>query len=193
MSEQGREQDAAFYDAKVRDVAHWTVHYTQSHYYPVWTVIADRLCQSGCSSVLDIGCGPGQVGALLADCGLPRYLGVDLSTGMIRQARRACPSFEFRVADIRSDPVIEDHEYDCAIMLEFLEHVEAELDVLARLRPGTLLLATVPNFPARSHVRHFRSAEEVTERYAPIVRDLSVSEIRANERGSKFYVMQGVR
>nr|WP_161593685.1 class I SAM-dependent methyltransferase [Parerythrobacter lutipelagi] len=193
MSDRGVEQDADFYDAKVRDVAHWTVHYTQSHYYPIRTVVADRLNRSGRSRVLDIGCGSGQVGAMLADLGLADYLGVDLSPGMVRQASKACPSFEFRVADIHHDNVLESHDYDCVIMLEFLEHIEADLAVIERIRPGTLVLGTVPNFGARSHVRHFRDSGEVRDRYGALLAELDVSEIRANERGAKFFVLQGIR
>jgi hypothetical protein len=34
---------------------HWRLHYTESHYYFVWTVIADRVVQSGAGSILEIG------------------------------------------------------------------------------------------------------------------------------------------
>lgn len=189
----GSEQAAQFYDAKVRDVEHWTAHYTRSQYFPVWTVIADRLRSLGCTSVLDIGCGSGQLAALLADRDFPSYLGVDFSAGMIAQARRACPAFEFRKADIRTDSAPEDHAYDCVIMLEFLEHIDDELSVIERIRPGAMVLATVPNFPARSHVRHFTGEDAVADRYAPLFAELDVASIRANERGSTFYVMQGIR
>lgn len=193
MSVKGAERDAAFYDAKVREVEHWTVHYTRSHYYPVWTVIADRLRSSGNGKVLDIGCGPGQVGAMLAARGLDNYLGFDLSPGMVEQARRACPEFEFRVGNIHESDVLENHDYDTVIMLEFLEHIEADLSVVERIRPGTLILGTVPNFPARSHVRHFKNVEEVRARYGGLIEDLDVSEILASEFGTKFFVLQGVR
>ena len=189
----GSEQPPEFYDAKVRDVPHWTLHYTRSQYFPIWTVIADRLRSSGCKSVLDIGCGSGQFAALLADRNFPNYLGIDFSPGMVGQARRVCPAYEFRVADIRKDKALEEHPYDCVVSLEFLEHVEDELSVVERIKPGTLVLATVPNFPARSHVRHFQDESAVVERYGTHFDKLDIAAIRASETGSTFFVLQGTR
>ncbi len=45
--------------------------------------------------VADVGCGPGQVARYLHDRGLPAY-GVDLSPGMVAQARRLHPGMTFR-------------------------------------------------------------------------------------------------
>lgn len=45
--------------------------------------------------VADLGCGPGQVARYLHDRGLPAY-GVDLSPGMVAQARRLHPGMTFR-------------------------------------------------------------------------------------------------
>ena len=187
------ERGAAFYDAKVREVPHWTLHYTASHYYPVWTVIADRLERSGCTSVLDIGCGPGQVGAMLADRGWRNYRGVDFSPAMVLHAKKACPDFHFEVRDVVASGVVAEGGHDCVIALEFLEHVVEDLAVLSGMRPGTTLLGTVPNFPARSHVRHFKSADEVRARYAALFDPFDVSAIRAGERGAIFWVVQGMR
>lgn len=193
MAIKGEEKDAGFYDAKLRDVGHWVRHYSQSPYYPVWTVIADRLRASGRQTVIDIGCGPGQFAALLADNGIGEYLGLDLSPAMVKQAQRACPAAQFLVADIHASDALETQVYDCAVMLEFLEHVEEDLSVLERVRPGTLFLGTVPNYPARSHVRHFRNADEVRERYGKVLSGLEIHPVRMNERGSTLFVMQGVR
>lgn len=51
----------------------------------------------GRGPVLDVGCGPGTVTAYLAECGLD-VSGVDLSPGMIAQARRLHPECRFSVA-----------------------------------------------------------------------------------------------
>lgn len=53
--------------------------------------------------VLDIGCGPGHVTAFLREAGAP-VTGVDLSPGMLEEARRLNPGLEFREADMRSLP-----------------------------------------------------------------------------------------
>ena len=58
-------------------------------------VFADAVGDSG--PVLDVGCGPGQVTAYLAERGLDAS-GVDLSPGMIEHARRLHPQCRFSVS-----------------------------------------------------------------------------------------------
>jgi SAM-dependent methyltransferase len=59
--------------------------------------------EAGGGPVLDVGCGPGVVTALLAELGLDAA-GVDLSPGMIARARAAYPELDFAVADLRTLP-----------------------------------------------------------------------------------------
>lgn len=51
--------------------------------------------------VLDLGCGPGHVTRYLHDTGMP-VIGVDISPGMLEEARRLHPGTEFREGDMRS-------------------------------------------------------------------------------------------
>jgi SAM-dependent methyltransferase len=60
--------------------------------------------ESGGGPVLDVGCGPGVVTALLVELGLDAA-GVDLSPGMIARARAAYPDLDFSVGDLRTLPV----------------------------------------------------------------------------------------
>lgn len=53
--------------------------------------------------VLDLGCGPGHVTRYLYDLDVP-VIGVDISPGMLREARRLNPGIEFREGDMRSLP-----------------------------------------------------------------------------------------
>ena len=76
---EGRERDAAYYDATFHEENHWSLHYTRSRYYPLWSVIADRIKRSAITDVIDIGCGTGQFASLLRDQGVPNYLGVDFA------------------------------------------------------------------------------------------------------------------
>ena len=61
--------------------------------------IAERV--RGRGLVVDMGCGPGQVARYLADRGLP-VMGVDLSPGMLAQARRLNPGIEFQAGNMLS-------------------------------------------------------------------------------------------
>jgi 2-polyprenyl-3-methyl-5-hydroxy-6-metoxy-1,4-benzoquinol methylase len=187
------QQPAEFYDRNFHKRGHWKLHYTQSHYYPLWTVIADRVRQIGATRILDIGCGPGQVACLLRDIGVPQYKGLDFSPARVARAREVCMEFEFAIADVFQDDSLEAYSYDCVLMMEFLEHIERDLDVLRRVRPGTTVLATVPNFPAAGHVRHFADTREVETRYSPIFEGLSVTSLLADQRGTTYFILQGRR
>ena len=55
----------------------------------------------GLGSVVDLGCGPGQVAAYLAAHRVP-VVGVDVSPGMVTSARQRHPHLDFEVGDMRN-------------------------------------------------------------------------------------------
>ena len=191
--EYGVEQPPEFYDRTFEKSERWKEHYTNSHYYPVWTVIADRIRRAGFQKILDVGCGPGQVACLLRDIGLPEYKGLDFSTARIERACAVCPEYEFLAANVFEDNLLETYHYDCLLVMELLEHIEQDITLLRRIRPGATVLATVPNFTAAGHVRHFDSVNDVEVRYRPLFSHLEVAAILAHKRGKTYYIMQGTR
>ncbi len=191
-SPRGSEQRPDYYDERARSDPRWSEHYTQSRYYPLWTILADRIRRHGALRVIDIGCGTGQLAALLRDQGVPAYLGLDFSPVRIELARQACPGFRFELADVFETDLLDSADYDLVLCTEFLEHVERDLDVLARLRPGVRFLGTVPSFPGPAHVRHFDSAGEVANRYGPALAALDVRTHLANPNGRRYFLLDGV-
>ena len=189
----GVEQPPEFYDHTCEGCKHWKEHYADSHYYPLWTVIGDRIRQAALNVVLDVGCGPGQVACLLRDLGVPEYKGLDFSSARITRARAVSPEYEFVAADVFEDNLLETYHYDCVLMLEFLEHIEQDIDVLKRVRLGTTVLAMVSNFPAAGHVRHFDSANDIEMRYRSFFNQMEVATILASQRGNAYYIFQGTR
>lgn len=103
----GQERDPGWYDedyAKNRDF--YAAPYYSSRYYPVWSVMVDRVRAAGAQRVLEIGCGAGQLGKYLIEQGDVRsYTGVDFSSQAIEIAREVVPAGEFVVGDAL-DPVI---------------------------------------------------------------------------------------
>jgi SAM-dependent methyltransferase len=55
----------------------------------------------GCGEVCDMGCGPGHVSRYLRDAGATVF-GLDLSAGMLEQARRLNPEIDFREGNMMS-------------------------------------------------------------------------------------------
>lgn len=187
------EKPQAWYDEEYLRQTAYQRHYTESGYYFLWTVIADRLVRCGARKIVDVGCGSGQFALLLADKGIPGYLGIDLSAEAIRLARQNCPDYRFVVADVFQGDLLEEEDYDCFVSLECLEHVEGDLQLIEKVRTGTRCFFTVPNFPYVSHVRHFGEEKEVLDRYRPLFEDLVVTTFLENSNGKKYFLGEGIR
>jgi SAM-dependent methyltransferase len=70
---------------------------------PFDRALLDRLADElrGAGPVCDLGCGPGHVGRYLADRGV-EVVGMDLSPGMLDEARRRNPGMAFLQGDMRA-------------------------------------------------------------------------------------------
>jgi ubiquinone/menaquinone biosynthesis C-methylase UbiE len=106
--------------------------------------------------VWDVGCGPGHVAAFLAGLGLDAA-GVDLSEGMVAQARARHPDLEFTAGSMTALPA-PDGSFDGLVSFYALIHLIDDTDVrtaLAEFRrvltSGGLLLLAVH---AGEEVRH---------------------------------------
>lgn len=190
-TEPSGEKDADWYDASFDTNGAWRNHYSQSEYYFLWAVIADRIERAKTGSILEVGCGPGQLACLLKDKGIRNYHGFDFSSKRIEQAKQACPIFTFSLQDAFQTDLFTAVDYDAVICTEFLEHVEKDIEVLNRIRSGARFYGTVPNFPFISHVRHFGSEDEVRARYRHCFGDLRVDTFLANANGKAFYLLDG--
>src|SRR5207253_2008915 len=102
---------------------------------------------AGLGPICDLGCGPGQVARYLRDQGADAF-GIDLSEGMLAQARRLNPDLEFRPGDMLalSDP---DAAWGGAAVFYSLIHIprdrlpQALAELHRVLRPGGVLLIAV--------------------------------------------------
>jgi len=118
--------------------------------------VMEMLRRSGARSVLDLGCGTGDLLLrLAAEPRFERILGLEIDTAAIETARRRL--VRAGVADrveLRQASFGERHRslagFDAAAMVETIEHVEptrlsaVEFAVFAAFRPG-LILITTPN------------------------------------------------
>jgi 2-polyprenyl-3-methyl-5-hydroxy-6-metoxy-1,4-benzoquinol methylase len=188
------QQNLDYYDNTFDRDPSWSMHYTHSPYYIIWTVIIDRLRRGNPKKILEIGCGSGQLASAIRDAGIAEtYIGFDFSQKRLGQAKIACPQFSFEMADAFKTDLIEKADYDTVITTEFLEHVEDDLEIIRRIRPGTRVVATVPNFPYVSHVRHFQNLDDVVARYRRYFGELSVTTILADEKGKTFFLIDALR
>jgi trans-aconitate 2-methyltransferase len=128
-------------------------------------------------SVVDLGCGPGNLTTLLRERWPEADIrGLDSSPEMIDRARSADPTITFEVADLRTwaseaDPV------DVLVSNATLQWVPGHLDLLpdlvSRVRPGGWLAFQVPgNFDEPSHTIRRDLAAEAP--YAEHTREVAV-------------------
>ena len=98
-------------------------------------------------AILDVGCGPGKLSALLRPFSFERYVGVDLSAEAIKRAsRHAAPNATFEVGDFAVWAPRE--RYDAVIFNEVLHYAEYPADVLSRyaaeaLKPGGVSIVSL--------------------------------------------------
>ena len=131
---------------------------TSLHNERLETVI-HTLLESNSESVLDLGCGPGELMArLAAERRFTRIAGIDTSLEALAAARRLLAAEENDQGDMRlslhhasfTTFIEELTGFDAAVMVETIEHVDphrlsaVERTVFAGYRPRTVLVTT-PN------------------------------------------------
>jgi len=119
--------------------------------------VRDVIRERGARTVLDLGCGDGDLLVRIArDGGLDRLVGVDVCARSLDRLRarlaaeQPCPSgVELLNASLLDAPD-RLRDFDCAVLVETIEHLDAgrlgafERAILGRLRPRTVVITT-PN------------------------------------------------
>jgi SAM-dependent methyltransferase len=131
----------AHFDRLAPAMRHWR---RKSRYYHRELERFCRFVIPARSSVLEIGCGTGE---LLAAVEPSEGVGVDLSPLMIERARAQFPRLQWIVGDAESLPL--DRRFDYVIMSDLLGHLEDVLSAFQALkrvcRPDTRIVITYPN------------------------------------------------
>ena len=166
-------------------------HYTQVHYYPSWRQAINYMYLLDRSvSILEIACGVGQFANMLFDNGFTNYIGFDFSAKGIERAKATNPKYadRFFVSDAFKTDLL-NKDYDLVICFEALEHIQDDLGLIKRIKKGTKVLMSVPNFPDTYHVRYFKTAQEVYDRYKEVINIFAIQISRMSPATLLYYIV----
>ena len=121
------------------------------------------------NSIFDFGCGTGQFAHMLIDNKIKYAYGVDFSEVAVNKAVVTVEA-KFYQSDLYDLDTYLKHEYNTAIVLETLEHMEDDKAFFHKLPTDTRIILTVPDFDSVAHLRHFPDMQDVKDRYSDLMR-----------------------
>jgi len=161
-------------------------HPDDSVYFPVWKKLLSYLTTD--DTIADFGCGPGQLAELLIRKEFNYVMGIDFSTTAIAMAKKNnfMHRNKFFVRDLNTDPLY--GNFNTAIICEVLEHLENDCQLLAKFIQGTKIIATVPDFDSKSHVRLFKTEDDIIKRYSFLLEIKKIVKVPLRSGNSIFII-----
>lgn len=184
------EKESKYYDAI------YARGYNTGNYYTLYDEAIKLIEKRGIpSKILEIGCGVGDLGKMLLDKGY-EYRGFDFSEQAIECCRRLCPLGDFRIGDAYKPESYLPADYDVAVALEVLEHLD-DLRLIENIPEGVRLVASVPDYNDIAHLRLYQNfRRDIIERFSGL---LNVSDVltlvgKGNNSVKKtYYLFHGTR
>ncbi|MBM7623040.1 methyltransferase domain-containing protein [Sporohalobacter salinus] len=192
-----QEKQADFYNNMYSDGGYkkmYFKHYEETPYIEVWKRAVEIIDDILNPKIIDIGCGPGQFANLLFDEGVTNYKGIDFSKKAIELARKRNPEYKelFQTDNAYSSDIFSSN-YNIVILFEILEHISDDVSIVNRIKSGSQILFSVPNFNSESHVRFFKSKSQIIERYNKLISIDNIDTFTINESGGKIYLIHGIK
>ena len=127
---------------------------------PLYETVVERAAPGRGGSLLDLGCGTGELCRLATDRGA-RVTGIDSDAGQIERARRLVPEATFEVGDIQTLP-FPDGSFDAVTCVQSIMHVANPLRALREAArtaaPGAPVVVTVWGDESQNDLRAFGEA-----------------------------------
>jgi SAM-dependent methyltransferase len=170
--------------------------YATHGYYPLYDQIIKIIEKDDMPHrVLEIGCGVGDLGKLIVERG-HQYRGFDFSPVAVECCCALCPQADFRVGDAYNPASYLPHDYDTAVALEVLEHLD-DLRMIENIPLGVRLIASVPDYDDVAHLRLYQdSKRDILERFKPLLHVTEILSLVGKGRAGEsktVYFFQGVR
>lgn len=183
------DKDLSYYN----DVYSKSVEYRKSPensmYMDLWKAILNLT--SNKESIIEVGCGSGQLANLLIKNGRNYLKGYDYSEVAIKIARDINKNYRnrFFIKDIY-DMTPSDVDCNTVICTEVLEHLDDDFALLATLKKETRFIFSVPDFWYKTHKRVFKTFDEIVNRYEMLtIEDYSVFNTKG---GNKIFLVESI-
>ena len=133
----------------------------------MWQKAIDILTNT--ERIIEFGCGSGQFAKLCFKNKKSYVLGIDFSREAINIACRINKKHmdKFVVKNLLKLNKLP--EYNTIICFETLEHITDDLAVIAKIKPESRVLFSVPNYESLAHVRKFRFTSDIVKRYSDVL------------------------
>jgi 2-polyprenyl-3-methyl-5-hydroxy-6-metoxy-1,4-benzoquinol methylase len=111
------------------------------------------------------------------------YTGFDFSEVAVQKAKALGTKGDFFVGDA-TDPAAYTVPYEGIVCCEVLEHIEADLEAVQLWSRGAICVCSIPNFDYDSHVRFFRSEQDVVQRYGDLIEINRIERVAKSARAN---------
>lgn len=189
----GKEQPADYYDfvySKRRARKRYQCHYKKSIQFGIWRIAMSYIKSLKLTNpkILEVACGTGQFAHYLQDEKFTNYVGFDFSKTALRQARGK--SKQKLLYDNARNKSLYTDDIDIIIAIEFLEHVNDDLEIINLFPSRSNVIFSVPIGGGSSHVRRFENEEAINDRYKD---DIDITQIRRYGDDHIWFVCKGVK
>lgn len=190
-----KEFTASWYDERYKVGGHKKEYFKTPEeciYHKLWLNVLKLVTKD--DKILEIGCGAGQLAKMLIYGGFKYVKGFDFSKEAIKLCKANLPSEyhdKFIIGNVYEEDVYQE-DFNTVICCEVFEHLDDDVEVLSNIKKNSKIIFTVPNFDSKSHVRFFKTREEIKERYQDVVKIVSISEIFVGIT-NKIYLINCVR
>jgi len=191
----GKELESNYYDSRFDHWKYQSSVYDSPH-FDVWKEFPRFISMLEPKVIIDLGCGLGHLAELVSDklkYGY-KYIGYDFSKVAIEGAVKRVKDqrFNFRLKDLRTFDFVPKNKKVGEVLYiacEYFEHINDDIGTIKKMPERAPLVFSVPDKNKNpSHVRFFKTEEEVRKRYLVVV---DIVELYKTGRGR--YVVFGFR
>lgn len=142
--------------------------------------------------VIELGCSSGNFAGELEGCDIGGYLGIDIQTDKIEQAKKDHPNMNFVCCNIL-DNLHMIKRAKTFVSFQCLEHIKEDLKIIQTLPEGCRVIISVPNRPYPGHVRWFE-LDGWGNRFSPYIEIAETVTIQhPKKENNRAFLFRGIR